>query len=119
MLIALNLGCAAQPDERRSTEWALYKNDMLGLQMNYPSHWDTTAHDPRLVFIAAEINPDSLDRFNENLNLSCFVNNGSSLDDIVALNLKAVHDRYGDTLNLAHSGITNEHGVRIETIYFE
>jgi hypothetical protein len=89
---------------------------MLGLRLNYPSNWDTTAHDPRLAFIAAEINPDSLDRFNENLNLSVGKSQGTSLDEVIRLNLDAARQHYQDSVSVETSERTNAHGTRIVTI---
>lgn len=114
--IALSSRCVAQPDSQGGAEWSLYQNDMLGLRMNYPSHWDTTAHDPRLAFIAAEINPDSLDRFNENLNLSVGKSHGTSLEEAVKLNLNAARQRYQDSVSIESSERTNAHGTRVVTI---
>ena len=114
--IALSSGCVAQSDNRPSTEWAVYENQMLALRMSYPSHWDTTAHDPRLAFIAAEINPDSLDRFNENINLSIGKIQGTSLDEVILLNLNAARQRYKDSVSVESSERTNAHGMRVMTI---
>jgi len=111
----LGTGCGAQPANPRSTQWASYKNDMLGLRLSYPLNWDTTAHDPRLAFIAAEINSDSLDRFNENLNLSVGKSQGTSLDEVIKLNLDAARQHYNDS-DIETSERTNAHGTRIVTI---
>lgn len=116
---AIIFSCSAQTAEQiHEQKWTTYENKTVGMTFSYPAHWDTTAQDSRIVFMAAEVNEDTSDLFNENLNLSIAKGNGSSLTEVLDQNFNAVKAQFGDLPTLKRGELTNAKGVDLGYITF-
>ncbi len=117
--IAILLSCAGKAQEsNEGPEWKTYNNEQTGLTLSYPADWDTTDKDPRVAFIAAEYNEDTLDRYNENLNLTIFDAEGKDLNAIIEQNYNAAKAYLGDSVELNKSTLVNRNGVQLGCIRF-
>ncbi len=72
-------------------EW---QSTELGFQISYPSEWDTTLKNKKLVFMATERLQDVGDGFNESMNISAFSNRGEKLIELGDGNLEVAKSYY-------------------------
>ena len=105
------IGCAAQTSHEST--WEVYENILCGIALSYPAHWDTTNQDSRIAFMAVEINEDTLDRFNENLNLVITKSNGATLESALDQNYAFAKKHYGDSITLKRGLESNRNGVNL------
>lgn len=91
-------------------EFMSHTDTTNGFRMDYPTTWDTTKKDSRIIFMAVENDPDTADKFNESLNLTIMSNEGRTLDAIAEENIKAAKEYYGD-VEIKSAKTVNDNGV--------
>ncbi len=91
-------------------EFMTHTDTTNGFRMDYPSTWDTTRKDSRIMFMAVENDPDTADKFNESLNLTIMPNEGKTLDALAEQNIKVAKEYYGD-IEIKSAKTVNDNGV--------
>lgn len=90
VLLAIMISCNDKKNDLKLES----HEDMSGFSIKYPSSWDTTKQDNRVIFMAYEVNADTTDNFNESLNVSMFQVDGIILEDFVDENIRLTQQRY-------------------------
>jgi len=100
-------------------DYSTYTNKELGFEIDYPTDWDTTNMDARMVFMALEGFKDSTDMYTEGFSISVYDNEGIDLKSIVDQNI-AIAQYYFADAKIEREDIKTKNdieGIKLELLY--
>lgn len=91
--------------------YKVYSNKDEGFCIFYPEKWDTTSErGPSVIFHAFEINPDTMDKFNEGLVITGGANEGLTRQQVSDKQVQLLKENFGD-LEINQTTSKNENGL--------